>query len=62
MKDGMGFGGWLTLLFITLKLTGYIDWSWWWVFVCFWVPIVIIVFGVAVAFLWSITGAGNKGE
>ena len=21
----------LTLLFIGLKLTGYIDWSWWWV-------------------------------
>lgn len=21
----------LTLIFITLKLTGYIDWSWWWV-------------------------------
>jgi hypothetical protein len=27
----MGFSGWLTLVFIILKLTGYIDWSWWWV-------------------------------
>jgi hypothetical protein len=27
----MGFSGWLTLVFIILKLTGYIDWRWWWV-------------------------------
>ena len=27
----MGFSGWLTLAFIILKLTDYIDWSWWWV-------------------------------
>lgn len=25
----IGFVGLLTLIFITLKLTGYIDWSWW---------------------------------
>ncbi|CAB4129413.1 hypothetical protein UFOVP118_49 [uncultured Caudovirales phage] len=25
----MGFLGWITLLFIALKLTHYIDWSWW---------------------------------
>jgi hypothetical protein len=62
MSSGMNFGGWLTLLFIALKLTGYIDWSWWWVFVCFWAPLVIIAFGVAVAFMWSVTDAGRKGE
>ncbi len=28
---GIGFTGLLTIVFITLKLTGYIDWSWWWV-------------------------------
>lgn len=27
----MGFAEVLTLIFITLKLTGYIDWSWWYV-------------------------------
>lgn len=30
-SGGMGFLGGLTLLFIALKMTGYIDWSWWWV-------------------------------
>ncbi|WP_339060069.1 hypothetical protein [Tepidibacillus marianensis] len=29
--EGVGFLGLLTLIFITLKLTGVIDWSWWWV-------------------------------
>jgi hypothetical protein len=28
---GIGFFGLLTIVFITLKLTDYIDWSWWWV-------------------------------
>jgi hypothetical protein len=27
----MGFSWWLTLAFIILKLTNFIDWSWWWV-------------------------------
>lgn len=25
----MNFPAWLTLAFIVLKLTGFIDWSWW---------------------------------
>jgi hypothetical protein len=27
-SSGIGFGGLLTILFIGLKLTNYIDWSW----------------------------------
>jgi len=30
-SGGIGFFGLLTILFIGLKLTNYIDWSWWWV-------------------------------
>lgn len=30
-SSGVGFGGLLTLLFIGLKLTGVIQWSWFWV-------------------------------
>ena len=29
---GLNFVTLLTLVFIVLKMTGYIDWSWWWVF------------------------------
>lgn len=28
-SGGIGFCGLLTILFIGLKLTNYIDWSWW---------------------------------
>ena len=28
-SGGIGFAGLLTILFIGLKLTGYINWSWW---------------------------------
>jgi len=30
-QGGFGFLGLLTIVFIALKLTGYITWSWWWV-------------------------------
>lgn len=29
--SGVGFVGLLTLLFVGLKFTGYINWSWFWV-------------------------------
>ena len=30
-SGGIGFAGLLTIVFIVLKLMGFIDWSWWWV-------------------------------
>lgn len=35
---GIGFFGVLAILFITLKLCGVIDWSWWWVTCPIWGP------------------------
>lgn len=40
---GTGFFGLLTIVFITLKLTGYITWSWWWVLAPMWMPLAIIL-------------------
>lgn len=40
-KSGIGIGSLLGLLFITLKSTGHVDWSWWWVLAPFWIPAVI---------------------
>lgn len=37
----MGFAGWLTLAFIVLKLTNYIDWNWLWVISP--IPIVLLI-------------------
>lgn len=28
-NGGIGFLGMLTIVFVVLKLTGYINWSWW---------------------------------
>ena len=41
-NSGIGFFGLLTLIFITLKLTGYIDWSWWLVLLPVFIPVIII--------------------
>jgi len=38
-SGGIGFCGMLTILFIGLKLTNYIDWSWWWILSPLWIPI-----------------------
>ena len=46
-SGGVGFCGLLTILFIGLKLTHYIDWSWWWVLSPIWIVLLIIlVFGL----------------
>jgi predicted tellurium resistance membrane protein TerC len=37
-SGGIGFLGALALLFIALKLTGHITWSWWWVLAPIWIP------------------------
>lgn len=40
----------LTVLFIGLKLTDHIEWSWWWVTGPIWIPVAIlalIVFPIA---------------
>lgn len=42
-NGGIGFSGVLTILFIGLKLTGYIAWSWWWVLSPLWLQAVYIL-------------------
>lgn len=37
------FFGLLTILFIALKLIGYVNWSWLWVLAPLWIPLVIVV-------------------
>jgi len=40
-SSGIGFFGLLAIVFITLKLTNFIDWSWWWVLSPIWIPTII---------------------
>jgi len=41
-SNGLGIGTILFLIFMVLKLTNYIDWSWWWITAPLWVPIIIL--------------------
>lgn len=38
----IGFTGLLALMFIALKLMGYISWSWWWVTSPIWIPFALL--------------------
>jgi len=53
-SGGIGFVGLLTIVFIVLKLTSVIDWSWWWVlsplFIC-WSIIIALAVIVAIPLL-----------
>ena len=55
-NNGIGFFGMLAILFIGLKITNYITWSWLWVLSPLWMPLlfvilILIVIGV-LCLLW----------
>ena len=50
-SGGVGFVGLLTLVFIVLKLTSSIDWSWWWVLSPIWITIVVTAIIFLIAFM-----------
>jgi len=41
-NGGIGLGGALLLIFITLKLMGYIEWSWLWVLSPLWIVAALV--------------------
>jgi len=45
---GINFTSLLTILFIALKLMGYINWSWWWVLSPVWISAIITVLVIVV--------------
>ena len=47
-NNGLGLGTILFLIFMVLKLTNYIDWSWWWITAPLWIPLLIILGVLAV--------------
>ena len=42
-SGGIGFWGLLTIVFIVLKLTKVINWSWWWVLSPIWIWIILFI-------------------
>jgi len=56
ISRGLSFEAVLIIVFITLKLTDNIDWSWWWVLSPIWISLIIaaLVFIIGiVAFVWK---------
>lgn len=53
-RGGIGFFGAMFLIFMTLKLTNYIDWSWWWVTAPLWggLALFLLVFIVVFIFIF----------
>lgn len=47
-SNGIGVLGLLGVLFIGLKLTGYITWPWIWVLAPLWAPLVLVLCAVAI--------------
>jgi len=53
VSSGMGFSGWLTILFIGLKLTGHITWPWVWVLSPLWISLLI---GLSIVAIFVVIG------
>ena len=51
---GLGLGSVLTLIFVVLKFTGHIDWSWWWVLSPLWIGLSVAVVLIGVFYLAAV--------
>lgn len=49
---GLGFLEVLTIVFIVLKLTNVITWSWWWVLSPIWILLIIIICCITLMYLF----------
>ena len=47
-SGGLSFANILFLIFLVLKLTNYIDWSWWWVTSPLWISLVLVILIVSI--------------
>jgi hypothetical protein len=53
-SGGIGFSGLLTVLFIGLKLTGYITWPWVWVLSPLWISALLVLAVLAIILIVAI--------
>jgi len=48
-SGGISLSGLTFIVFLVLKLTNVIDWSWWWVTSPLWIPLAIVIVLVIIA-------------
>lgn len=53
-SGGVGFFGLMFLILMTLKLTNYIDWSWWWVTAPLWGGFALILLFILIVIIINI--------
>lgn len=52
--SGISFFGAMFLLFLGLKLSGIIAWSWWWITIPLWGPLLIAAVGIIICIIYVI--------
>lgn len=53
-SGGFGLGTLLFVVFLVLKLTNTIDWSWWWVTAPLWIPLLLVILVILVIIIINI--------
>lgn len=53
VSKGIGIGWVLFIVFLVLKLTGTIDWSWWWVTSPIWIPLALVIMILVIVGLYG---------
>ena len=59
-SSGIGFAGLLTIVFVALKLTHYIDWSWWWVVSPIWISLLAVLAFLGIVMIFAIAMESRK--
>lgn len=59
-SGGIGFIGLLTIVFVVLKLTNYVTWSWWWVISPVWLSTSLVLTILLIVFIVKVSQAVNK--
>jgi hypothetical protein len=59
-SGGISFTGALTILFIGLKLSHVINWSWWWVLSPIWISFLIVITFLIIFLLFAIIAEASK--
>lgn len=50
------------LIFLVLKLTGNINWSWWWVTSPLWIPLLLVLSIMALIFIFGLVYIATTGK
>jgi hypothetical protein len=62
IDGGISLSTVLVIVFVILKLSNNIDWSWWWVFSPYWIPIVLVLSVFIIVLFISLLYVAHTGK